>query len=95
MTRLVLCAAAMLLLAACSSPAQKKSYTFHGKVEAVHKETLVVNGENIDGWMEAMTMEYKLDNPAILAQLKPGDRITATVYDGDYTLHHVQKDSTK
>lgn len=72
--------------------ANKKAYTFHGKVEAVHKDSqsLTVNGEKVEGWMGAMTMDYKVDNPSILDKVKPGDRITATVYDGDYSLHKVQ-----
>lgn len=74
------------------SAASKKAYTFHGKVEAVHKDSqsLTVNGDKVDGWMEAMTMDYKVDDPSILGKLKPGDHITATVYDGDYSLHNVR-----
>ena len=70
----------------------KKQYTFHGKVEAVDKSagSLRVNGEKVEGWMGAMTMSYKVDNPAVLANVKPGDRIAATVYDGDYVLHDVR-----
>ena len=70
----------------------KKEYTFHGKVEAVDKgaKSLLVNGEKVEGWMGAMTMDYKVDNPSVLDKLKPGDRIMATVYDGDYTLHQVK-----
>ena len=40
--------------------------------------------------MDAMTMDYKVDNPAILNKVKPGDRIMATVYEGDMTLHNVR-----
>ncbi len=70
----------------------KKAYTFHGKVEAVHKNTqsLTVDGEKVDGWMDAMTMDYKVDKPSVLDKVKPGDQITATVYDGDYSLHDVR-----
>jgi Cu/Ag efflux protein CusF len=52
--------------------------------------SLSVNGEKVEGWMGAMTMDYKVDDPSILDKVKPGDRITATVYDGDYSLHKVQ-----
>jgi Cu/Ag efflux protein CusF len=70
----------------------KKNYTFHGKVEAVNAaaNSLTVNGEKVEGWMGAMTMSYKVDDPAVLKNVKAGDRITATVYDGDMTLHKVQ-----
>jgi protein SCO1/2 len=83
-----------LATTACSKPApvEQKSYTFHGKVEAVDKQAknLKVNGEKVEGWMDAMTMDYKVDDPAILDTLKPGDQITATVNDGDEKLHNVQ-----
>ncbi len=87
-------AAVVLMAAAClgQSSANKKAYTFHGKVEAVHKDAknLTVNGEKVEGWMDAMTMNYKVDDPSILDKVKPGDQIMATVYDGDYSLHKVQ-----
>lgn len=87
---------ATALLMAALSPGQtspsKKEYTFHGKVEAVDKSSrsLRVNGEKVEGWMGAMTMDYKVDDPSIVEKVKPGDRIMATVYDGDYTLHKVR-----
>jgi protein SCO1 len=74
-----------------SAPA-KQSHTFHGKVEAVDdsSKSLKVNGEEVKGWMAAMTMDYKVDDPAVLKKVKPGDQIMATVYDGDLVLHKVQ-----
>ena len=86
--------ASLLLAAVCLGQAasDKKSHTFHGKVEAVNKsdKTLKVNGEKVAGWMDAMTMDYKVDDPSVLDKVKPGDQIMATVYDGDYSLHKIQ-----
>ena len=87
-------AAGVLMAALCLGQASqgKKEYTFHGKVEAVNKsaKNLSVNGEKVEGWMDAMTMNYKVDDPSILDKVKPGDKIVATVYDGDFTLHKVK-----
>lgn len=84
-----------LLMAAAgfsqTSPS-KKPLTFHGKVEAVSADGLTVNGEKVEGWMDAMTMKYKVDDPKVLKTVKPGDKITATVYQGDMSLHKVKVD---
>jgi Cu/Ag efflux protein CusF len=81
-------------LAGCGAQTtqNKKSYTFHGKVEAVdaNDTSLKVNGEEVKGWMDAMTMDYKVDDPSVLKKVSPGDQIMATVYDGDFVLHKVQ-----
>lgn len=77
------CAAA----SAHAQPAGKKSYAFAGKVESVNANarTMSVAGDNVEGWMAAMTMTYRVDKPEVLRQLKAGDRIAATVYEGDVT----------
>lgn len=86
-------AAALLTAAICLAQAvpAKKALTFHGKVEAVNEaaKSLKVNGEKVEGWMDALTMDYKVDDPAILKKLKAGDQIMATVYEGDMVLHKV------
>jgi Cu/Ag efflux protein CusF len=89
---IVVSAAALFLATAClgQSAPDKKSHMFHGKVEAINSTTIKVNGEKVEGWMEAMTMDYKVDDSAILKELKAGDQIMATVYDGDPVLHKVQ-----
>jgi Cu/Ag efflux protein CusF len=87
---------ALCLFLACVAFAQnapqKKGYTFHGKVEKVNEsaKTLTVNGEEVKGWMAAMTMDYSVDDAAVLKKVKAGDQISATVYDNDYVLYKVQ-----
>lgn len=83
---------ALLIAAGCpgQSASGKKTFTFHGKVEAVSSDGLTVNGDKVEGWMDAMTMKYKVDDPKILKKVKAGDEITATVYEGDFSLHKVQ-----
>jgi protein SCO1/2 len=82
----------MTVICVAQASPGKKEYMFHGKVEAVDKNTksMSVNGEKVEGWMDAMTMSYKVDDPSILDKVKPGDQIMATVYAGDYSLHNVK-----
>jgi Cu/Ag efflux protein CusF len=85
--RVVLTILIVLAIGTSGAYAQKKEYTFKGKVEKVdaRAKTVAVNGENVDGWMAAMTMNYKVDKPAVFDKLKIGDEITAKVYAGDFT----------
>src|SRR5215469_7434489 len=86
---------ALGILAACSldaQPGDRKSFPFRGRVESVDAATkrLTVTNDPIEGWMGAMTMAYTVDNLEVVSRLKAGDRITATVYEGDLKLYNVQ-----
>ena len=69
----------------------KKTHTLRGKVEGVDAtaKSLTVNHGKVEGWMDGMTMKYKIDNADVFKNVKAGDTIEATVYDGDYTLYKV------
>ena len=82
--------AALLGVSASAQQPKGKSHTLAGKVEGVQSDRLTVNHGKVEGYMDAMTMPYKVDKPDILKNVKVGDQITATVYDGDYTLYDVK-----
>lgn len=58
------------------------------------KGEVTLDHEAIPGFMEAMTMPYKLKDPSILSELHPGDVLTADVLvsqsdDADVLLDHI------
>jgi len=93
----ILAISGLLGMTAVAQQAKGKSHTLEGKVEGVQTDRLTVNHGKVEGYMDAMTMPYKVDKPDILKQVKVGDRISATVYDGDFTLYdvHVVPPQTK
>ena len=66
MTRRIFTSAAMLAPLAGLLHAQgaKKSFTFHGKVESIDaaSKSMTVDGDKVEGWMDAMSMKYQVDN---------------------------------
>jgi Cu/Ag efflux protein CusF len=78
---------------ATPTPAGRKEFVFRGKVDAVDqaRKLLTVSNENVEGWMAPMTMMYKADKDDVYTRVKPGDQITARVYDGiEDMLYNVQ-----
>jgi protein SCO1 len=81
---------------AASSARDSKVYKLRGKVvstDAANGEA-TLNHEAIPGFMEAMTMPYKLKDATILGELHPGDVITADVLvsrdpNADVLLDHI------
>jgi len=63
-----------------NTSAQQKTFTIRGKVVATSNGRVTLDGENVPGFMEAMTMDYKFKDPSVASELHPGDRITATVH---------------
>ena len=70
----------------------RKTSALHGTVEQVNAATkrVTVANEPIPGGMGAMTMSYAVDNQEVLGRVKPGDHITAKMYEGEMTLYDVQ-----
>ena len=92
-TRRTFTSAAMLgpFAALLHAQGAKKSFTFHGKVESIDaaSKSMTVDGDKVEGWMDAMSMKYAVDNADVFKTVKVGDTIEATVYDGDYKLYKV------
>jgi protein SCO1 len=79
-----------------SGDSSYKTFTLRGKVVSTNSSTgeVTVNHEAIPGFMEAMTMPYRVKDANILSELHPGDVITADLLvsqrpDGDVLLDHI------
>ena len=75
-----------LLLASCSTTPKPedplKKYQMKGEVLSVDPTAHVakIKHEKIEGWMDAMTMDYPIKDDAELKKLATGQAITATVF---------------
>jgi len=79
-----------------SADMQYKVYHLRGKVVSTDaaRGEVTLNHEAIPGFMDAMTMPYKLKDANVLSELHPGDMITADVLvssdpNVDYLLDHI------
>ena len=76
---------AMVGVVGCHRAPAAKSATQHypvrGVVVSVDAKSgeIDLNAESIPGFMEAMTMSYKLADPTVASEVHAGDRITATL----------------
>jgi protein SCO1/2 len=62
-----------------ASTGEVKTFPIRGKILSVDaaKGSIVLDHEAVAGFMDAMTMSYKLKDPTVVSELHPGDRITA------------------
>ena len=79
---------------AATQPA--KTYPLRGKIVSTNPATgeVTIDHQAIPGFMEAMTMPYKLRDTRIIGELHPGDLITADLFvsqsaDADVTIDHI------
>src|ERR1035437_10861241 len=65
--------------AGASAAGELKTFPIRGKIVSVDavKGSVMLDHEAVAGFMDAMTMSYKLKDPGIVSELHPGDRITA------------------
>ena len=89
-------------LCACREKAPKpvsnapiEKYKLDGVVVSLDPKAHIakINGQKIEGWMEAMTMEYPVKDPQEFDKLHAGDHITATVFvqDLNYWLGEIHQ----
>ena len=100
---LIVYATLLLTLAACSSSrversrASARQFPLEGEVLRLEpkNQVAVIRHEEIQGWMEAMTMEFPVESEAEFRKLRPGDRIRATVFvkDLDYWIGDIMTDT--
>jgi len=62
-----------------NTSANRKTFSIRGKIVSNKGATVTLDGEDVPGFMEAMTMDYKLKDPTVAGELHPGDRITAKI----------------
>ena len=72
---------AAFFLSSCTSHPKPERYHFTGEIMSIdaQDESTVINGDNIPGFMDPMTMSYKIKPPSTLNQLHAGDLISAEV----------------
>ena len=70
-----------------------KSITGLGKIIAITRSTgeLVLDHERLDGFMDAMTMGYKVSAPKLLDGLKPGDKVTFSLDTARRVITKIEK----
>jgi len=89
-------------LCACKQKAAKpapnapiEKYKLDGVVVSVDPKGHIakISGQKIEGWMEAMTMEYPVKDQSEFDKLHAGDHITATVFvqDLNYWLGEIHQ----
>ncbi|MEO8661550.1 MAG: copper-binding protein [Bryobacteraceae bacterium] len=96
MLRLALLTTLLLAVIGCRSatpkPPETKTYSIRGEVLRLDNvnHTAVLKHDKIEGWMEAMTMEFPVKDPAEFAKLSVGDQMQAKLQVNDIEYYLVQ-----
>ena len=72
---------AALTVAACSQDPASRQYEVHGQILRIdtERQELLVDHEDIEGFMPAMIMPYKVQDVGLLEGKQPGDLVRATL----------------
>jgi Cu/Ag efflux protein CusF len=86
--------ALLAMASGCNKAAEIKEYQLRGEIVELDATAKIVTikHEDIEGWMDAMTMKFPVKDDKEFALLETGARITATVYvqDIDYWIGNVK-----
>ena len=76
-----------------TSESSPRTVVGHGEVVSTVPSSgqIVVDHEEIKGFMSAMTMGYRVDPPSLLASLKEGDKIRFTIDVNRRAIVHIEK----
>jgi protein SCO1/2 len=74
------------------APANAKVYHLHGKVLSINQadSSLMIDGDNIPGFMGAMAMPYPVHDKSYLTKVGPGDEINADIVVPDQGDAYIQ-----
>jgi Cu/Ag efflux protein CusF len=90
---IVICVAPLVIPSGLRADGEQATngIAFFGRVVSVHSSdgTATIKHGKIPGFMDAMTMDYKIVPQSILEKLSPGDDIRATARQGETTLYKV------
>ena len=70
---------ALMLVLVCACRPQAREFSLHGQVTALARKRaeVTVKHDDIPGFMPAMTMAYRVKDPAALNGIAPGDLVSA------------------
>jgi protein SCO1/2 len=79
--RVCITLASILFIVACSRAREAREFEVRGQILSLdaNRSEVLVDHEDIPGFMPAMTMPYKVNDVALLEGKKPGDLVTATL----------------
>jgi protein SCO1 len=78
-TALLLCFS--LILTSCAKRSDERRYPVHGKITSIERprKLVILNHDEIKGFMPAMTMPYDVRDVKVLDGLEPGDIVDTTL----------------